>query len=230
MKKDVVMKSTSIFSLYCYLMIVTFFLDSKPLKGSFFRIDSLFEESCLDDLSGAINCEESIARLICKVRIIQKKYQSPDDDDLSNKNDDSILEDEENLDLDIVDECQDDILIEIMAILLGMYEKIVGATVTYLVMSHTPMQENLHVMIAKIISDDALRIFNIIGKKYIEFVLNKKISLQDKIIYCMSLACCIVFIKMGLYFLLPCDQNQNVPNNQNPFIFNNLPGYWRFFH
>ncbi len=91
---------------------------------------------------------------------------------------------------------QHDCIVEIMIVLIGTYEKIVGATVTYYLMMNMPIQQNLHQTIAIIIAEDIIKILRILGNQLIHFIFNRHMTIQEKIWYCTWIVGMIVGIKM----------------------------------
>ncbi len=92
-----------------------------------------------------------------------------------------------------------DCIVEISIILVEMYEKIVSATVTYFLMMHNPMlQQNLHDEVAKIIARDMIKIFAILGKEFIFFIFNKKMTVQEKLARCCAIGAVIIVLKIGI--------------------------------
>ena len=89
-------------------------------------------------------------------------------------------------------------MIEIIAILVGTYEKIVGTTVTYYLMMNMPGQQNIQYSIAVIIAQDAVKILNILSKRLLSFICSQKMTWQQKAWYCTWVAAVIILIKLGI--------------------------------
>ncbi len=106
---------------------------------------------------------------------------------------------------------QQDCVTDIMIILIGTYEKMIGATVTYYLMMNLPIQQNLHQTIAIILADDIIKIINILGKQLLQFIFNHQISWQKKVWYCAWIVSIIAVIKIGI------DQ---IPQSIQPQQFN----------
>ena len=107
-----------------------------------------------------------------------------------------------------------DVVNEVMLILIGTYEKVVGITVTYCLMMHNPMlQYDLRDEIAKIIAQDAIKIISILIKQCTYFIFNKKMNLKEKLWYCGLIASIIVIIKLGLDQIPLSIQQENSDKN-----------------
>ncbi len=91
-----------------------------------------------------------------------------------------------------------DFLIEIMAILMETYQKIIAATVTHYLMIHTPMQQDLQTTIIRIIAGDMIQVFAILGKHLLHFVVSDAVTLQQKLFYCIWFTCIIAMIRIGV--------------------------------
>ena len=93
---------------------------------------------------------------------------------------------------------QQDCMIEIIAILVETYEKIVGTTATYYLMMNMPMQQNLQEAIAVIIAQDTLKILHVLGKRLLQFITSQNMTWQQKAWYCTWVAGIIIIIKLGI--------------------------------
>ena len=127
--------------------------------------------------------------------------------DVQNKYDDQIQEDNQSP--------QPDFMIDVMVVLFGTYEKIVGATVTHYVMINMPMQQNLQSTVARIIAEDLIKIISILGKQLMNFIFSKQMTLQEKIWHCAWVFSVIIMIKIGI------DQLPVSTKPQQPF-YNSL--------
>lgn len=107
-------------------------------------------------------------------------------------------------------------IVDITVVFIEMYEKIVGVTVTYCLMMHNPvLQQNLHDEVAKIIAQDMIKVFAILAKQLVYFVLNAKMSLQEKIFYCGLIASIIILIKLGIDQIPQSIKPKNRDENNN---------------
>ncbi|MDP3787721.1 MAG: hypothetical protein Q8Q60_00205 [Candidatus Chromulinivorax sp.] len=93
---------------------------------------------------------------------------------------------------------QQDCMTDIMIVLIGTYEKIIGATVTYYLMINVPIQQNLHQTIGMILAEDTVKIINILGKQFIHFMFNHHMTWQKKAWYCAWIISILVMIKIGI--------------------------------
>jgi hypothetical protein len=91
-----------------------------------------------------------------------------------------------------------DFVMEIMEILISMYEKIVSASVSYYILMDLPRQEKLQNIVARIIAQDTLKIINILNKKIINYLFNKDMTWERKILYCAFIGVIIMIIKLGI--------------------------------
>jgi hypothetical protein len=89
---------------------------------------------------------------------------------------------------------QQDFILDIMVVLVGTYEKIVGATVTYYLMMNMPT----HDTVAIIIAEDIIKIINILGKRLIYFIFNRQMTWQEKVWYCAWVISVIAIIKISI--------------------------------
>ena len=105
-----------------------------------------------------------------------------------------------------------DFMIEIMNILSGTYEKIIGATVTYYLMINLAGQNNLHETVAKIMTEDAIKILGILTQEYGYFLSSQTMSLRQKIWYCTCSWLLIMACKMAI------DQIPQVTINNSPAL------------
>jgi hypothetical protein len=100
---------------------------------------------------------------------------------------------------DEIQSCDEDFVVEIMVILVGTYEKIVGATVSYCLMMHNPvLQEDLHDEVARILAQDIIKILSILLRQFVSFITDKKITLKEKLYYCALIGTAIIIIKLGV--------------------------------
>lgn len=93
---------------------------------------------------------------------------------------------------------QHDFIVDIMAVCVGMYEKIVGATVTYYLMAYLPMHQNLHDIVGKIIAEGIIEITSILSRQLIHYIFNQNMTLREKIWYCGCAISIIGLIKIGI--------------------------------
>ena len=93
---------------------------------------------------------------------------------------------------------QQDFMIDIMVLLVSMYEKIVAATVTHYLMLHVPGQEDLQITVARIIAQDTVKIIAILGKQLMYFIFSQQMTWQEKLWYCGWVVTVIVIIKLGI--------------------------------
>lgn len=91
-----------------------------------------------------------------------------------------------------------DFLIDIMIVLVGTYEKMVGATVTYYLMINMPIQYNLQDAVARIIAEDIIKIMSILGKRFIHFIFDRHMTWKEKLWYCAWIISVITLIKIGI--------------------------------
>ena len=91
-----------------------------------------------------------------------------------------------------------DIIIEVIAIFIEMYRKIVEATVAYYLMPNTQTQHDLHDIIVKIIADDTIKLISFLSQRFIHFIFDHQISWQEKIGYCAWILSMICIIKIGI--------------------------------
>ena len=107
-----------------------------------------------------------------------------------------------------------DFIVEITVILIEMYEKIVSATVVYILMMHNPMlQQNLRDEVARIIARDMVKIFAILSRELTCFIFSQKMNVQEKIARCCVIAAIIVIIKLGIDQISFENKQNNITNN-----------------
>lgn len=92
---------------------------------------------------------------------------------------------------------------KIITVLLGMYEKIIGATVTYYLCSNLEYQPNLHEKIAHIIAKDSIKIIGIIGNECIYFFTDDSLSNRRKVVLCCCAISCMIGIKLFIDHHIP---------------------------
>jgi hypothetical protein len=121
------------------------------------------------------------------------------------------------IDLNDYQEQQDhSFIVDITVIFIEMYEKIVGVTVTYCLMMHNPvLQQNLHDEVGRIIAQDMIKVFAILAKQCVYFILNKKMSLQEKIWHCGLVVSIIILIKLGIDQIPQSIKPKNRDENNN---------------
>lgn len=171
------MKQSIILSLSFYLCMTMYFLGTTSFLEAFY---SPREQSQ----------DQAILHMYTTLRVIKKIHR-----DVENEYN-QLSQDGNEFSQD--DEQQQDFMIDIMIVLVGTYEKIVGATVTYYVMMNTPFQQDLQNSVAIIIAKDAVEIFNILGRQLITFIMNHKMTWQKKLWYCMWTISIIAMIKLGI--------------------------------
>jgi|GEM_PF-1441807 len=93
---------------------------------------------------------------------------------------------------------QSDFIVDIMIVLVGMYEKIVGATATYYLMAYLPVQQSLHEIVGKIIANGVIEIMSILSRQLIRYIFNQDMTLREKIWYCAWAISIIGLIKVGI--------------------------------
>lgn len=96
------------------------------------------------------------------------------------------------------EENQQSMIMAIMVILSDTYQKIIKATVAYYVMSNTTIHYDLHTVVAKILAEDSIKIFGILGQGFTRFMLSHTMTWKEKIWYCVSIMVIIVGIKLAI--------------------------------
>ncbi|MBV8660817.1 MAG: hypothetical protein JO129_01565 [Candidatus Dependentiae bacterium] len=166
-------------SLSFYLYITIYFI------GSFINLEALeyisMQKRCLD---------KDLLEMFTTLRVIKKIHKDLQDQ----------YHELQNSDYEQQKECEkeEDFIVDIMIILTGTYEKIIGVTVTYYLTLNTPIQQNLHNSIAQILAEDSIKIISILGKKLMYFVFNLHLSWQEKLWYCACVISIITIIKLGI--------------------------------
>src|SRR3989339_1038483 len=189
------MKQSIRLSLYFYLFIVMFFTQT-------IACDQIYKEIPLQ-IQDQKN-DQQLLDIYTTLRIIKKIHK-----DLEDYSSDALpLEDQT---------FQEDCMIEIIAILVGTYEKIVGATVTYYLMINMPGQQNIQHTIAIIIAQDAIKILNILSKRLLSCIYSQKMTWQQKAWHCTWVVGVIILIKLGIdqipqpYKSDKSDKKENIP-------------------
>ncbi|MBP6869876.1 hypothetical protein KBC04_03275 [Candidatus Babeliales bacterium] len=112
---------------------------------------------------------------------------------------------------------EQDALYEIITILVGTYQKIVTATVTYYLTQGLPGQQNLHQVTATIVTQDLMEILNVLGKKFISIIKENDLSWKQKACYCAGVAIAIYLVKLkidAIPILDQVDQEDDYENKQ----------------
>ena len=190
------MKQSIILSLSFYLCMTMYFLATTLHLEAFYSAQEQSQDRILLDMYTTL-------------RVIKKIHRDVENQCEQFTQDDEYLQDEHP---------QQDFMIDIMIVLVGTYEKIVSATVNYYIMMHTPMQQDLQNNVAMIIAEDVVKIFNILGRRLIVFLIDHKMTWQKKIWYCMSIASVIIMIKIGID-QIPKIVKIDKPESSSPYIF-----------
>lgn len=138
------------------------------------------------------NYKPNMQNIALNLQIIQNlrmKLQSQYDEHEDNSNNNEPHED---------CNAEKDTIVEIMIILTGTYEKIINATVTYYIMIHMPMQQDLHTTVALILAEDMAKIVTVLCKRLLEFGLHPSLTWKHKAWYCVWIISMIGIIKLGI--------------------------------
>jgi hypothetical protein len=94
---------------------------------------------------------------------------------------------------------QEDFVVEMVTILMGTYEKMIGLTVSYCLMMHNPlMQQKIKDEIAALLAQDTITIMSILSKQAIYYMFDKKVTVQKKLWYCSAIISMIIIMKCGI--------------------------------
>jgi hypothetical protein len=93
---------------------------------------------------------------------------------------------------------QQDFIIDIIVVLVGMYEKIVASTVTHYLLINLPGQEKLQNIVTKIIAEDIVKIISILCQRVLHFIYSHRMTWKEKLSYCIWVASIIVMIKLSI--------------------------------
>ena len=145
------MKQSIQLSLYFYISIVMLFTEAIMYAQDYNVVSLRIQEQ---------KQEQQLLDIFTTLRIINKIHK-----DIEDNSDQLSLEDQA---------LQEDCMIEIIAILVGTYEKIVGTTVTYYLMMNMPAQQNIQHTIGIIIAQDTIKILNILSKRLLLFIYSQK--------------------------------------------------------
>ena len=118
---------------------------------------------------------------------------------------------------------QPDFIVDVMTVFVGVYEKIVGATVTYYLIPHLSMKQNLHDIVGRIIADGVIEIASILSRQLIYYISNQSMTLREKIWYCAWAISIIALIKVGIDQIPQFIQSDELSDFVPEHIIYNLP-------
>ena len=112
----------------------------------------------------------------------------------------SVRSQETDIDDDIYIDCEDHVKImnEILVVLIGTYQKIITATVTYYLFVDVPVSYNLNQAIALIIVEDCIKIIKIIKSGLMQSMEASTTNLKSKMLYCLGIGVAVIIIKFGI--------------------------------
>lgn len=97
------------------------------------------------------------------------------------------------------DQVQEKFVVEIVAILMSTYEKMIGLTVSHCLMMHNPlMQQKIKDEIATLLAQDTIKITSILSKQAIYYMFDEKVTLKEKLWYCGAIISMIIIMKCGI--------------------------------
>lgn len=102
-------------------------------------------------------------------------------------------------DRDDEDQVQEEFVVEIVSILMGTYEKMIGLSVSYCLMMHNPlMQQKIKDEIATLLAQDTIKILAMLSKQAIYYMCDEKVTLKEKLWYCGAIISMIIIMKCGI--------------------------------
>ena len=169
------MKQLIIFSVSFYLYIAMYFIETPMIMAA--------PCSQMTMVSRALQ-DKTLLDIYTTLRIIKQIHRDTE-------NQYELLPEEDQ-------DIQQDFMVDIMIVLVGTYEKIIGTTVTYYLTMNMAIQQDLQSSVAIIIAEDMAKIFNIISKKLVFFIFNQRMTWQQKLWYCTWTLTVIGIIKLGI--------------------------------